>query len=173
MPPGKVRCAGRPGRAGDAAQLLLQVAFGVGVLGEDQDPAVVPAQAPGRRFAGLREVRAHVGADPVDELLHPRIRAAPGFLGDPRHLLEDLALVLPLLLRRRSRLRGGQTTRGLHLGVFFGGDLVVVQLGSVVVAVERGREKREVLRLLRLRLGLLVLLNGAPVDGEGPGKRFG
>ena len=75
-------------------ELLLEVALRVVVLGEDDDPGVVP---PGRRPRACdrperRQVRAHVLPNPVDQIADPGIGQAPRRLGDLGHLVEELLL---------------------------------------------------------------------------------
>ena len=60
----------------DGSGLALQVALGIGVLGEDQDAAVVPGGA------ALAEVGAELLAEPLCDPLGLGVRAMPSGVGD-------------------------------------------------------------------------------------------
>ena len=98
-------------------QLLLQVALGVVVLGEDDDADVVPAA---RR---LRQVRDTCSAESSRSV--PSTRAsgsAAGWLGDLGHLVEELLLAGEEVAGQLASVSGAGGGRGGggDLGVFFG-----------------------------------------------------
>ena len=119
-------------------ELLMQVALRVVVLGEDEDPRVVP---PGRRsMTGRRRCgrSGHILSRIQSISLRTRASgSAAGRLGDLGHLVEEL------LLAGEERFRGGIGERAdgrradrLDLGLFLGLQFVLGQRGPVVVAAD-------------------------------------
>ena len=75
------------------AELLGEVAHGVGELGEDEEAAAVPGRRRGRAGRGGGNGVEEVRADPLDEELGARAGSVAGFLGDGGHLVEEGALL--------------------------------------------------------------------------------
>ena len=113
-------------------ELLEQPALGVGVLGEDQHP---PGQPLG---PGLAELGALVRADPLEQALEASVGAKAVGLGDLAHAREQLALGLV------GDLGVGVAAGGLELGLLLDGDLVLGQLGALVLAAHALAQQGEI-----------------------------
>ncbi len=83
---------GAVGAVDRGRDLLMQIALGVVVFGEDDDPRVVPRWPLRSSLAGCRQSGAHVVANPVDELEHAGVGQDVASLGDLGHLVEEFLL---------------------------------------------------------------------------------
>ena len=127
------RSARRPGRSLPArpSSCWLQVALGVVVLGEDEDCACRSTWPAAGAEDPAWQVRAHVAADPVDQV---RTRASGSALAASaisRHLVEQ-----PILFRMPGRPTAVGERGRLDLGVFLGLNSSCSGACPVVVAVD-------------------------------------
>jgi hypothetical protein len=66
------------------------------ILGEDQDPAIVPLRRRALRLlAEGRQPRAEMFTDPINEPAHLSVRQVPGLFGDLLHLGEERLFAAP------------------------------------------------------------------------------
>ena len=113
-------------------ELLFEVALGIDVLGEDQQPAVVPAGflRGWLNGADFGQAGTHVGADPVDKVADTRIGQAARLLRDAGHLVQQ-----GFFPGRQSGARAarGGGSGGFDLRFLLGAYFLFRQFGAVVV----------------------------------------
>ena len=107
------------------AELIHEVAPRVVVFGEDEDAQVVPFFT-----------RAHVLANPIDEITHTRVGLAARGIGDAGHLVEQVALFSSV---RTSRVANRSGCCGLDRALVKLLLLIFGECGTLVVSVEFSR----------------------------------
>jgi HB1, ASXL, restriction endonuclease HTH domain len=124
----------------DRFQIALRA---LAVFGKDQDAAVVPL----RRLAlcwlaVLRQFRAEIFADPIDQLPGLGVGQVPRLFGDLLHPVEKRLLPAPVGFRSRisGRFRFRRDGDGLDLYRLLGLELLRRPLTAFVVGVGRGGE---------------------------------
>jgi hypothetical protein len=129
-------------------ELVFEIPLRVCVLREDQETSRRPYgnDSGCRLLANGWNLRAKIGANPFDDPSDSRVGVEPPFLSDLAHFVHERELAL-----QGFRLAGGRRSRrGGHLRLFLFGDLLLAQIGSIIVGSGSFRQKREVLiRLLR------------------------
>jgi hypothetical protein len=144
----------------------MKVALGVVVLGEDEDPCLIPFRrwSEGLRLSKRGQTGTHILSDPVNEPAYPRIGKATCGLGDLGHLIQVL-----LLAGGSAGVSGRGVQRScLDLGFFLGLKFLLGESGSVVVVVDPCGEERRLAGVMTgacptLSIRIQLALNRAAV----------